>query len=116
MCAVWRGSGKRRQDTRSFGTTSGELLALGDWLAAHGITHIALESTGVYWKPVYNMLEGARHRKQPFAKFVGADSDREDGLQLADRVVGAVRHQVVEGNSQHFTTFAHKVADLWKAP
>lgn len=58
----------------------------------------------------------ARQRKRPFAKFVGADSDREDGLQLADMVVGAVRHQVVEDNSQHFTTFAHKVADLWKAP
>ncbi len=58
----------------------------------------------------------ARQRKRPFAKFVSADSDREDGLQLADMIVGAVRQHVVEGNSQHFNTFARKVADLWNAP
>jgi len=57
VCAVWREGGRRRHETRTFGTTTGELLALADWLAAHGITHIALESTGVYWKPVYYVLE-----------------------------------------------------------
>ena len=35
-----------------------ELLALGDWLAAQGVTHVAMESTGVYWKPVFHILEG----------------------------------------------------------
>jgi transposase len=41
----------------SFGTTTAELLALADWLAGYGVTKIAMESTGVYWKPVYNLLE-----------------------------------------------------------
>ena len=43
---------------QTFGTMTWELLALADWLAEAGITHIAMESTGEYWKPVYNLLEG----------------------------------------------------------
>jgi len=42
---------------QTFGTTTSDLLALRDWLAAHGVTHVAMESTGVYWKCVYYMLE-----------------------------------------------------------
>jgi transposase len=42
---------------RTFGTMTGELLALADWLDAHGIRHVAMESTGVYWKPIFNILE-----------------------------------------------------------
>jgi len=41
----------------TFGTTTPDLLALRDWLRAHAVTHVAMESTGVYWKPVYYMLE-----------------------------------------------------------
>jgi transposase len=55
-----------------FGTTSRELLRLGDWLASLGVTVVAMESTGVFWKPVWNLLEdrfalmlvNARHVKQ----------------------------------------------------
>jgi transposase len=43
--------------TESFGTMTADLLALRDWLQAYGVTHVAMESTGVYWKPVYYMLE-----------------------------------------------------------
>ena len=41
----------------TFATTTSDLLALRDWLAVHGVTHVALESTGVYWKCVYYVLE-----------------------------------------------------------
>jgi transposase len=51
--------GKRQQEVRTFGTTTAELLALRDWLEAHGVTHVAMESTGVYWKPVFYVLEEA---------------------------------------------------------
>jgi transposase len=50
---------ERRQEVRTFGTTAAELLALRDWLDAHGVTHVAMESTGVYWKPVFYVLEEA---------------------------------------------------------
>jgi transposase len=49
--------GKRTQEVRTFGTTTPELLALQDWLGAQGVTHVAMESTGVFWKPVYYILE-----------------------------------------------------------
>lgn len=50
--------GQRVKHVRTFGTTTADLLVLSDWLAAHGVTHVAMESTGVYWKPVYYVLEG----------------------------------------------------------
>ena len=46
------------QTTRQFGTTTKELLALADWLVQEGCTHVAMEGTGVFWKPVFNLLEG----------------------------------------------------------
>jgi len=49
--------GKRVQYVQTFGTTTADLLALAEWLEAHGVTHVAMESTGVYWKPVYYVLE-----------------------------------------------------------
>jgi transposase len=50
--------GRLRSTTRTFGTMTAHLLALADWLADAGVTHVAMESTGVYWKPVWHLLEG----------------------------------------------------------
>jgi transposase len=58
--------------TRTFGTMTADLIELADWLAEMGVTHAAMEATGVYWKPVWHLLEGrfelmlvnARHIKQ----------------------------------------------------
>jgi transposase len=49
--------GQVQEQVRAFGTTTGQLLALYDFLGEHGVTHVAMESTGVYWKPVWNILE-----------------------------------------------------------
>src|SRR5262245_35986159 len=46
------------QETHTFGTRTAELLTLADWLLISGCTHVAMESTGYYWKPVFNILEG----------------------------------------------------------
>ena len=51
------GPSSRLSVTETFGTMAADLLALREWLQAYGVTHVALESTGVYWKPVYYMLE-----------------------------------------------------------
>ena len=64
--------GRADVQVRSFGATTGELPALGDWLAAPGVARVAMESTGVYWKPVWHLLEdrfelmlvSAQHIKQ----------------------------------------------------
>jgi transposase len=52
-------AGGRRSITETFGTMTPDLLGLRDWLHAVGVTHVAMESTGVYWKPVYYVLEDA---------------------------------------------------------
>lgn len=61
-----------QQETRTFGTMTEDLLALSDWLLAQAVTHVAMESTGEFWKPIFNLLEGnvevllvnAQHLKQ----------------------------------------------------
>jgi transposase len=50
-------AGGRRIVTHTFGTMTVDLLALREWLQAFGVTHVAMESTGVYWKPIYYLLE-----------------------------------------------------------
>lgn len=60
VCIRLRGKGRKvSEEIRTFGTTSDELLALHDWLKEHGVTEVAMEATGVYWKPVYYVLEDA---------------------------------------------------------
>jgi len=51
--------GEWRRETRTYGTTTADLLRLSDWLAAGDCTHVGLESTGEFWKPVFNILEGS---------------------------------------------------------
>ena len=52
-------AGRRSEEHALFGTTTPDLLALADWLGARGVTQVAMEGTGVYWKPVYYVLEDA---------------------------------------------------------
>lgn len=50
-------NGQRRSEVQTFATTTRALMALADWLVAAGCTHVAMESTGIYWRPVYQILE-----------------------------------------------------------
>lgn len=57
-CRIVPGAnGTLNKEIRTFSTMTADLLALGDWLEARGVTHVAMESTGVYWKPVWNLFE-----------------------------------------------------------
>jgi transposase len=57
-CRLLPGAGGQPvKEIRTFGTMTAELLALGDWLEQGGVTHVAMESTGVYWKPIWNLFE-----------------------------------------------------------
>ena len=59
VCLVtYDSQGHRHQTVRTFSTMTREVLVLGDWLHEHGCTVVAMESTGVYWKPIFNLLEG----------------------------------------------------------
>ncbi len=58
VAAVRCVSEPQRQEVRSCGTTTRELFALGDRLESHGCTHVAMEATGVRWKPIWHLLDG----------------------------------------------------------
>jgi transposase len=86
--------------TRTFGTTTEALTDLAQWLQAAGVTHVAMESTGVYWQPVFNVLEAhplellvvnARHVKQ----VPGRKTDVKDAEWLAD----LLRHGLLRGSA-----------------
>src|SRR6516164_6169603 len=55
---IVRKDGKVQKQVRTFGTTTRELLSLREWMLSQGCTHVAMESTGIYWKPVFAILEG----------------------------------------------------------
>jgi transposase len=82
------GKGGLQQSTRTFGTMTADLLALSDWLMVHGVTHVALESTGEYWKPVFNILEDNFElllvNAQQVARVPGRKTDVTDAEWLAD--------------------------------
>jgi transposase len=91
-------NGQLHQQTRHWGTMTRDILMMADWMAAQGVTHVALESTGVYWKPIYNILESrftvllvnARHLKQ----VPGRKSDIRDCQWIAQ----LLQHGLLKGS------------------
>jgi transposase len=92
--------GRVRRELREFGTCTRDLLALSDWLRTHGCTHVVLESTGVYWRPVWHVLEGDVELVLANATQVrnvpGRKSDVNDAMWLADLLAhGLIRPSFV---------------------
>jgi transposase len=81
------GVGARRTDTQTFGTMTSDLLAARAWLQAYGVTHVAMESTGVYWRPLYYLLEDSFTlllvNMQHLQQVPGRKSDVRDSAWLA---------------------------------
>jgi transposase len=99
-CARLVGDGGVEQHVETFGTTTSELERLSRWLAGHGVTHIAMEATGVYWKPVWAVLAAdfelvlanAMHIKN----VPGRKTDVNDAMWLADLLAhGLIRASFV---------------------
>lgn len=98
VCARVADGPRVQRDVHTFGTTTGELLALAAWLAARAITHVALESTGVYWKPVWHVLEGQCELVLANAMHIrnipGRKSDVNDATWIADLLA----HGLIRGS------------------
>jgi len=100
-CVRHMANGSVRREVRSFKTTTKELLALSDWLVGEGCTHVAMEATGVYWKPVWHVLSdgdftlvlaNAAHVKN----VPGRKTDVNDATWLADLLAhGLIRSSFV---------------------
>jgi transposase len=99
-CARTEEHGRVQREVATFSATTPGLLALADWLEAHGCTHVAMEATGVYWRPVWHVLEGRCQLLLANAAHVravpGRKSDVNDATWLADLLAhGLIRASFV---------------------
>ena len=81
--------------TRTFGTTTGELLRLADWLAEVGVSHVGIESTGEFWRPVHNILEGCFEVWLLNAQHIKAVPGRKTDIADAEWIAQLMRHGLV---------------------
>lgn len=85
---VLQADGQWHEETRRFGTMTAELLELSDWLMEQGVSHVAMESTGEYWKPVFNILEENFEvilvNAQHLSKVPGRKTDQSDAEWIAE--------------------------------
>jgi transposase len=88
--------GEWLRETRTYGTTTADLLRLSDWLPAGGCTHVGLESTGEFWKPVFNLLEGSFEVWLLSAQRVRAVPGRKTDVRDAEWIAELLRHGLVE--------------------
>jgi len=90
--------GKVRQQTRTFGTMTSDLLALADWLTAEGVSHVAMESTGVYWKPIWNLLEGLFEMMLVNAQHIKQVPGRKTDVKDAAWIAQLLQHGLLRGS------------------
>jgi transposase len=90
--------GKVTQEVRIFGTSTRELLALSDWLAACGCTHVAMESTGVFWKPVWHVLEGQFELVLANAMHIRNIPGRKSDVKDAQWIADLLAHGLIRGS------------------
>jgi transposase len=90
--------GQVEQEVRTFGTMTADLLALADWLTAANCTHVAMESTGVYWKPVFNLLEGVLTVLIVNAQHLKAVPGRKTDVKDAVWIANLLRHGLLQGS------------------
>ena len=84
--------------TKTFGTMTRDLLELCDWLKGQEITHAAMESTGSYWKPVYNLLEGQMELWVVNAQHIKAVPGRKTDVLDAEWIADLLRHGLLRGS------------------
>ena len=90
--------GKPQQEIHTFGTMTRDLLALVDWLTSKGVTHVAMESTGEYWKPVYNLLEASFTVLVVNAQHIKSVPGRKTDVKDAEWIADLLRHGLLRAS------------------
>lgn len=99
VCSMTPGpKGEKLVEHRTFGTMTADLLALSDWLTSQQITHVAVESTGEFWKPIYNLLEGQVEILVVNAKHVKNVPGRKTDVKDAEWLADLLRHGLLRGS------------------
>jgi len=86
------------KEIRSFGTMTEGLIRLSDWLLAAGCTHVAMESTGVYWKPIYNLLENRFNLLLVNAQHIKAVPGHKTDVKDSEWIAELLRHGLLRGS------------------
>jgi len=88
------------KELKTFGTMTTDLLNLADWIKANGCTHVAMESTGVYWKPIYNILEHYNLKEVLVvnAQHIKAVPGRKTDVKDAEWIADLLRHGLLKGS------------------
>src|SRR3990172_9428151 len=98
-CLLTPGSrGEPGKETRTFSTMTADLLAMAQWLEGEGCTHVAMESTGSYWKPIYNLLEDRFELLLVNARHLKAVPGRKTDVKDAEWNAQLLRHGLVRGS------------------
>ncbi len=95
---VTAADGKVHKEVRTFGTMTSDLIALVAWLTANGCTHVAMESSGVYWKPIFNLLEGKFELLVVNAQHIKAVPGRKTDVRDAEWIADLLRHGLLQGS------------------
>ncbi|GAC1347219.1 MAG: IS110 family transposase [Ktedonobacteraceae bacterium] len=99
VCLLTRTSdGQPHKEFRTYFTTTEELLKLGDWLKEQGCIHIAFEATGVYWKPVFNLLEGSFELLVVNAQHIKAVPGRKTDVKDAEWIADLLQHGLLKAS------------------
>jgi len=88
-------NGQVEKHQMTFGTFTAEILALLDWLKNLGVTHVAMESTGVYWRPIYQLLEGHFELLLANARHIQAMPGRKTDVTDAEWIADLLRHGLI---------------------
>lgn len=98
-CVIVPGGERQpRKEIRTFGTMTVDLLALADWLASEGVTHVAMESTGVFWKPVWNLLESSFDLVLANARHIKAVPGRKTDVRDCEWIADLLRHGLLRAS------------------
>ena len=97
-CVLHGQSGEPLRHIRRFGCTTGELRELVVWLQEFGVEHVAMESTGVYWKPVWNVLQGHFQVLLANAQHIKAVPGRKTDTKDCQWIAELLQHGLLRGS------------------
>lgn len=86
------------KESRTFSTMTNDLLRLSDWLCKRGVTHVAMESTGVFWKPIYNLLESDFEAMVVNAQHIKAVPGRKTDVKDAEWIAELLQHGLIRAS------------------
>jgi len=97
-CVSIKTESESRKEKRQYGTNTADILAFADWLHELGVTHAAMEATGVYWKPLWNLLEGQFQMLLVNPQHVKAIPGRKTDLKDGERIANLLQHGLLRGS------------------